>query len=562
MKCRSFVATKRQVRLRQLASMGAKMMATHSIQGRRPLPIRLLLCVLAWQTLQFGEKVNAADRPDIVLILVDDLGYSDLGCYGGEIRTPNLDELARNGLRFTQFYNTARCWPTRAAMLTGYYAQQVRRDAVPGVSWNGRRARPYWAPLLSVMLREAGYRTYHSGKWHIDGKPLQNGFDRSFSFAQQNQYFRPDTVTVDDQPVSPTDFGAEYFLTSAIVDHALECLSDHVEHHREQPYFEYLAFTAPHFPLHALPEDIARYRDAYVDGWEQLRSRRWERMQRLGIGGTVLSGVERDLGPPYDFPGTFETLGPHEVRLPLEWESLSEQQRRFQATKMALHAAMVDRVDQEVGRVLNRIREMGRWNDTLILFLSDNGASAEIMVRGDGHDPNAEPGSAETYLCLGPGWSTVCNTPFRRHKTWVHEGGTATPLIIHWPGGIESRGELRHTPGHVIDLVPTILELAAVVPEQYRTAERPLPPGKSLVPALKRDVTIERDYLWWLHDGHRALRQGDWKIVSLKGQPWELYDLSEDRSESKNLALVHPGRVERMARLWQQHLEDTVQLAR
>ena len=260
----------------------------------------------------------------------------------------------------------------------------------------------------------------------------------------------------------------------------------------------------------------------------------------------------------------FEALGPNEVNRPVAWADLTAEQRAFQAAKMAIHAAMVDRMDQEIGRVLDQVRAMGAWDDTLILFLSDNGASAEIMVRDDGHDPSAPPGSADSHLCLGPGWSTVANTPFRRHKTWVHEGGIATPLIVHWPNGIASRGEVRHNPGHVIDVLPTILDVAGG--PRLETSDGPgIParPGKSLVPAFARDGTVPHDALWWAHEGNRAIRVGDWKLVAAhQDGPWELYDLATDRTETRNLARQHPEKVRGLAEHWQRLWDEFAAIAR
>ncbi len=238
-----------------------------------------------------------------------------------------------------------------------------------------------------------------------------------------------------------------------------------------QPFFQYVAFIAPHFPLHALQEDIARYREKYRGGWEQIREQRWRRLRDMGIVQCELSAVEREVGPPYDFPAALEKLGAGEVNRPLPWSELTDQQRVFQAAKMAVHAAMVDRMDREIGKILDQLSAMGVAENTLVFFLSDNGASAEIMVRGDDHDPAAPPGSAASYLCLGPGWSNCANTPFRRHKTWVHEGGISTPLIVRWPRGIKTPGALRHNPGHVIDLVPTILDAAGI--DRVAVVERP-----------------------------------------------------------------------------------------
>ena len=509
-------------------------------------------CAVLSHSLPAADAPSSGARPNVLLILADDLGYSDLSCYGGEIATPHLDALAEGGLRFSQFYNTARCWPSRAAILTGYYAQQVRRDTVPGVKSGGQGTRPEWARLLPEMLKPLGYRSYHSGKWHVDGKPMRNGFDRSYSLEDHDRNFAPRRHTEDDEPLPPVKEGSGYYTSTAIADHAIKCLKEHHANHSDRPFFEFLAFTAPHFPLQAPVEDIARYRGKYLRGWDAMRQERWSRLLARGIGGSGLADVERDVGPPYDFPEALRQLGSNEVNRPVAWNDLSPAQREFQADKMAVHAAMVDRMDREIGRVLAHIRSMGALENTLVLFLSDNGASAEIMVRGNGHDPDAACGTGATFLSLGPGWSTMANTPFRRHKTWVHEGGIATPLIVNWPRGIKARGELRHVPGHVIDLVPTILELVgAKRVDSWPGTSSPALPGKSLAPVFAKDNPVTRDALWWMHEGNRALRVGDWKIVAAgKDAPWELYNLHTDRSESKDLADANPRKTQEMAALW------------
>ncbi|GAA5133252.1 arylsulfatase [Prosthecobacter algae] len=505
----------------------------------------------------------AAEKPNVIFILADDLGYSDLGCYGGDIATPNLDSLAKNGLQFTQFYNTARCWPTRGALMSGYYAQQIHRDELPGLGGGGRGVRPTWARLLPDFLKPAGYRSYHSGKWHIDGLVLEAGFDRSLDMKNQGNFFSSAGNAIDDQPVTVPADEKGYYATVATADHAISCLKEHASKHADKPFFHYIPFIAPHFPLHALPEDIAIYRDKYLKGWEAMREARYQKQKTLGIVNTELSALEKEVGPPYDFPDAFKTLGSGEINRPLPWDALTDEQRRFQATKMAIHAAMVDRMDREIGRILQQLKDMGKYENTIIFFASDNGASAEIMVRNGGHDPKAEPGSAATYLCLGPGFSSACNTPFRRHKTWVHEGGISTPLIAHWPQGIPARGELRTSPAHVVDIVPTILEITGVEkPKAWQGETIPEAPGKSLVPAFAKDAAIARESLWWLHEGNRAVRVGDWKLVAAKGDAWELYDLKTDRAEAHNLAGQMPEKVKELEAVWQKQTDAFSALAK
>ncbi len=509
--------------------------------------LSLFLCLLLPATM-----ASAGQPPNVLLILADDMGYSDAGCYGGEISTPHLDGLARDGLRFTQFYNTSRCWPTRAALLTGYYAQQVRRDTVTGVPSGAKANRPGWARLLPERLKPRGYRSYHSGKWHIDGSPLAAGFDHSYVLGDEDRYFSPKLHMENDKALPPVKEGSGYYATTAIADHALKCLKEHAAKHASQPFFSYVAFTSPHFPLHAPKEDIARYREIYQEGWDHLRDARWKRMKAAGIGGTVLSAMERNQGPPYPFPQAIARLGPGEVDRPLEWENLTDTQREFQASKMAVHAAMVDRMDREIGRILAQLDAMGAADNTLVMFLSDNGASAEMMIRGDGHRPDADHGSGASYLCLGPGWSSVANTPFRKHKTWVHEGGISTPFIVRWPAMVKDKNTLRDTPAHVIDVVPTVAAAAGIeAPKLWNDKPLPPPPGKNLLPAFSGTTPIERDCLWWLHEDNRAIRIGDWKLVSARSEGrWELYNLANDRAETKDLATKHPDKVKAMAAQW------------
>ncbi|HEY5910134.1 MAG TPA: arylsulfatase [Verrucomicrobiae bacterium] len=514
--------------------------------------VAVLLVALWPGAVNLRAAEASASRPNILIILADDLGYSDLGCYGSEIATPNLDRLARSGLRFTQFYNTARCWPTRAALMTGYYPQQVRMDPPQGRC-------PEWTRTLPQLLEPFGYRSYHAGKWHVMGVPrtcADGGFDHSYRLEDHDRNFNPRNLIEDDQKLPAVPPNSGYYTATAFADHMIGYLKEHAAKHSAGPFFAYLAFTTPHFPLQAPPEDIARYRDKYLAGWEVIRAGRYEQQRELGIVDSPLSLPEPRIRAPSGKPGVERQVGFGEIAYALPWGSLTDEQKRFQATKMSIHAAMVDRIDHEVGRVLGQIRAMGALDNTVIFFLSDNGASAEILIRGDGNDPAAASGSAGSFLCLGPGWSTVSNTPFRRHKIWVHEGGISTPLVVHWPKGITARGELRRQVGHVIDFAPTLLELAGAKSDERPSGAPPFP-GRSLVPAFAKSASSSEKApicLFFHHENNRALRVGDWKIVSasVDGGDWYLYDLSNDRAEGNNLAARYPERVREMSARWQQ----------
>ena len=496
--------------------------------------LTFVLWLGALDALAIGSNAQKTQKPNVLIILADDLGFSDLGCYGGEIQTPILDELAKRGLRFTQFHNTGRCWPTRSSLMTGYYAQQVRRDRLRGIKPSGGGGkRPGWAKLIPEYLKQRDYRSYHSGKWHIDGRPLKNGFDASFWLNDHGRFFHPRRTFLNDERLPPVAEGTDYYATTEVANRAIEQLKLHQQKFSEKPFFQFVTFTAPHFPLHALPQDIAKYEGQYDAGWKQIRTERWDRIRKLGIVQGNLSDVDRQQGPPYPLQKSFGQFGPGEVHLPLPWDSLTDVQKKFQSRKMEIHAAMVDRMDQEIGRICNQLKSMGAFENTLIMFLSDNGASAEIMIRDDGHDPTADPGSAKTHLCLGAGWSTVCNTPFRKHKTWVHEGGTATPLIVHWPARIRKTGQLRRSVGHVIDIFPTLMEVTGQQ-SPARTEDQPEHPGVSLVPCFDADPNEDRT-LWWSHENHKAIRVGDWKLVKTNKTAWELFDLANDPVETNNL---------------------------
>jgi arylsulfatase A-like enzyme len=491
-----------------------------------------------------------AKKPNFVLILADDMGFSDARCYGGEIDTPNLDRLASHGLRFTQGYSTARCGPSRSSLLTGYYAQQTASDVMTA----GKV--PEYTRFIPEYLKPLGYRSYHSGKWHMRFKPLAGvGFDHSFTVLDENRYFTPRLLELDGDVLPQPRPEEGFYSTVAFADHAVRFLKDHARNHAGSPFFLYLAPHAPHFPLHALPEDIEKYKDQFAEGWDVARERKHARMRRMGLVNCALPPLEPDMWTRWNTPDAelLAKIGPGEVTRALPWSTLTAEQKRFQRLKMAIHAAMITRMDVEIGKVLQQVQAMGAERDTLVVFLSDNGASSEQLIRGDGHDPAASPGSARTYLGLGPGWSSCSNTPLRLHKSWVHEGGIASPMIFHWPNGINDRNKLRHNPCHFVDILPTLVDLAGSTPGKHQPSGAPPLSGRSLAPALHKDGAAPHEFLYFNHNNNRAIRVGDWKLIATGDTGgWELYDLSKDRCELHDVAAAHPDRVEKLAALWKE----------
>jgi arylsulfatase A-like enzyme len=488
--------------------------------------------------------MSAPPRPNVVLIVADDLGFSDLGCYGSEIATPHLDRLARDGLRFTQFYNAARCCPTRAALLTGLYPHQ----AGVGHMLEAWREPGYTAGLnescatIAELLRAAGYRTYHVGKWHVGGvgenqvgrnHPLSRGFDRAYGTGGGGNYFTLQPLYFEREYIQP---GEGFYATDAFSDFAVRFIEEHDRDHAAEPFFLHLCYTAPHFPLQAKPEDIARYRGHYRDGWDALRAARRARQVELGI-----------ISPHW-------SLSPRDP-IAVAWPEVPEAEKVEWDLRMAVHAAMCDCMDQGIGRVLGALDQISARENTLVLFLSDNGASAEALDTwpnpARGHRPGSQTGTAQSHRCLEVGWANAANTPFREHKMWVHEGGIATPLIACWPLGIGSRGAITDQVAHVIDLMPTLLELAgASYPHDFQGRILIPTEGTSLVPAFQGKKLPLRT-LYWEHEGNRAIRDGDRKLVASFGGNWELYDLARDRTEVNDLASAHPDQVDRLAAQWQ-----------
>ena len=505
-------------------------------------------------------------QPNIVLILNDDMGYSDIGCYGGEVQTPNLDSLAQNGLRYTQFYNTARCCPSRASLLTGLHPHQADiglmndNDDLDGY----RGSLSSNAVTIAEALKGGGYSTYISGKWHIsnnihhDGPkfswPKQRGFDDFFGILTgAANYYQPQTLTRNNDPAEIE--GDDFFMTDAISNEAIRQIKGHDS---DQPFFQYVAYTAPHWPLHAHEEDIAKYKGRFDRGWDKLREERHQRMIDLGI-------IDKDLKLSDRDPG----VGPWSDQSDKEWE----------ARRMEVYAAQIDRMDQGIGRIIDNLKAEGKFENTIIVFLADNGGCEEdigptedswvkmliakapylgtVNTRDGrpirfGNHPGIVPGPEDTYASYGLPWANVSNTPFRMYKHWIHEGGISTPFIVHWPEGIKARGELRRQPAQLPDVMATFLDIADVeYPETYNGHTIQPAEGFSMAPTFSNEAH-GREYLFWEHHGNRGTRKGKWKLVAkqiAKGGspgPWELYDMDVDRTELNDLSQEHTEIVKEM----------------
>lgn len=506
-----------------------------------PFAKRLPLLPAVFFALGSPERTSAAP-PNIIVILVDDMGYSDVGSFGGEIRTPHLDRLAREGLRFTQFYNTAKCYTTRASLLSGLYQHES------GLGYNA------WRPMrnavtIAEVLRAAGYRTLFSGKWHLGDLPSQRGFDRTFGFISQgilNSYFEPWLDGPDERlGVSRWDVDGkileayrpeqtDFYATDAFTGKAIEWIRESSAGGR--PFFLYLAYNAPHWPLQAPPEDIAKYRQLYRAGWDALRQARHQRQIDLGI-------------IP---PGT--PLAPRAAGVNA-WKDVPNQEE--QATLMAVHAAMVDRIDRNVGKILAALRDRSLERNTLLLFLSDNGADKAGFRRR----PEAEIGSSRSFDAIGRGWANLCNTPWQRFKGESIEGGISTPLIVWWPEGIRHPGRINHEAmGHVVDIMATSVEAAAArYPVEFNGEKIHPMRGLSLLPVLRAERETLHDTLYFEWAKSRAVRQGKWKLfwpndptAFRDGKPsWQLYDTGIDRVERHDVAGRHPDRVGEMKAAWE-----------
>lgn len=521
-------------------------------------------------------NVVGAEKPNIVLIMSDDMGFSDIGCYGGEIGTPNLDRLAAGGLRFTQFYNTGRCCPTRASLLSGLYPHQA------GIGWMtaDRGHDGYRGDLnrrcvtIAEAIRPAGYSTYMVGKWHVtkgtrpegpkDNWPLQRGFDRFYgTVTGAGSFFDPGTLARDNSMISPFDDSeyepGQYYYTDAISDHAVRFINEHTQKKTDKPFFMYVAYTAAHWPMHALKRDIAKYKGKYDAGYEPIRQRRLERMRKMGL-------INADWN-------LTEQVG--------NWDKVEH--KAWESRCMEVYAAMIDNMDQGIGRIVQTLRTHKKLDNTLILFLQDNGGCQEGVGRRGNmkrpnkpslpqiadnalrtdvipkqnragvptlKGPNIMPGPEDTYIAYGINWANASNTPFREYKHFVHEGGISTPLIAHWPARIKRKGGLEHQPGHLIDLMATCVDVAkADYPKKFKgTAIQPME-GRSLVPAFE-DKQIDREAIYWEHEGNRAIRVGKWKLVAKENKPWELYDMHADRTETRDLVAKSPEEAKQLSEMW------------
>ncbi|MES2791954.1 MAG: arylsulfatase [Planctomycetota bacterium] len=530
-------------------------------------------------TTSVGVAAEKSSPPNIVLIMSDDMGYSDIGCYGGQIQTPHLDSLASQGVRFTQFYNMARCCPTRASLLTGLYPHQ----AGVGHMTSDNRHDGYRGELnkqcvtLAEVLGTAGYTNYMCGKWHVtrndgpDGDksawPLQRGFHKFYGtikgagsfydptgLCRQNTYITPEN--------DPEYQSESYYYTDAISDNAVRYLAQHQQGAPDKPFFLYVGYTAAHWPMHAKEQDIAKYQGKFDQGYEAVRATKFERMKSMG-----LLAADAKLTTEPD-----------------AWSKVAN--KAWEARCMEVYAAMIDNMDAGIGRIVAQLKRDGQLDNTLILFLQDNGGCAEgtgrqsnaaavSVLKPLGRDglqtrvtpqmqtrdgravrtgPDVMPGPADTYVAYGRDWARVSNTPFREFKHWTHEGGISTPLIAHWPAGItaETVGKFSREPGHLIDIMATVVDVSgAAYPHEHRG--QPIKPmeGKSLRPALSGSpITAAPRQIYWEHEGNRAVREGNWKLVAKEDQPWELYDIDADRTELNNLAEQHPDRVRDLSAKW------------
>lgn len=548
-----------------------------------------LLSLVFGATFSQPKKANTK-KPNVIVILTDDMGFSDIGCFGSEIKTPNIDKLAGNGISFTHFYNTARCSPSRASLMTGLYPHQAGMGFLSNYNYDEQGYADDLskkAVTMAEVFKQAGYATYMSGKWHLNKEksipndrsnwPLQRGFDRFFgTLIGSGSFYDPGTLMSDNTFIAP---GKDFYLTTAITDHTVKFIN---ENPKDKPFFFYIAYTAAHWPLQAPESEIQKYKGVYDKGWDETRKQRFEKLKKLGI-------ISKNA-----------VLTARGVDIP-EWKN--EPMKYWQVRRMEVYAAIVDIMDQGIGKIISTLEKKGELENTVIFYMHDNGGCAETLNSNENEIPLTEeqkkgkpfvkdsiflgkiptytrdgefirsgkgvmPGPANTWTAYGEEWANVSSTPFRLYKHFVHEGGIASPLIIHWPEGIKAKGKLRTQPGHLIDIMATCIEIAGLqYPTNFNGNAIYSLEGKSLVPAFT-DKPINRDFIFWEHEGNRAIRVGNWKLVSKtqkqrKFTPadensWELYDMEEDPSESNNLVLKYPDKVKTMASIWEKEAQRTM----
>lgn len=505
------------------------------------------------------------NRPNIITIMVDDMGYSDLGCYGGEIETPNIDKLAKSGVRFSNFYNNARCCPTRASLMTGLAPHMtgighmtVGPEAKSSI--NMKRPPAYQGKIskdcltVAELLKPAGYATMITGKWHLGYHdkacwPSNRGFEYSYSsIAGATHFFypkHPRGITLNGTPVTEyesTTSDRKFYATDAYTDYAINFINEE-KSNKNRPFFLYLAHTAPHFPLHAHDEDIAKYRGKYKNGWNELRQARYQRQLNSGL-----------MKPEWK-------LAPLHKSMP-NWKKLSAKQKDLMDLRMATYAAMIDRVDQNLGKLVKVLKENGQYENTIIMFLSDNGACFEGPRLGTGDIVNSakNPQNQSTWVTYGA-WANLSNVPFRQFKQKTHEGGAATPFIMHWPKGIKPQSDWYRDSGSIVDIVPTILDLANVnYPAEINGKPAPKLAGISLKPSFQSKPLKRTVPLFCEHQSNASIIEGDWKLVGMnmatnggiKPERWELYNLKKDRTELTNLAKKCPEIAKSLAKKWKQ----------
>ena len=500
-------------------------------------------------------KSSKREKPNILLIMADDMGFSDLEFMGAKIDTPNLNKIAKNGLIYNQFYNTSRCCPTRASLLTGLYPHKA------GMGW--MTAADLHHPgyrgdlnenctTIARALKQSNYSCYITGKWHVTHKkyqkpegpkhnwPLQRGFDKYYGhLSGGGSYFSPKNMIKNNEWLDiPEDLPDDFYLTRATSRKNVQFLKDHFENQKDKPFFLYSAYYAPHRPLHALEEDIEKYRGNFMEGWDKLRRKRLEKLKEVGIADSSWDLSERNPQVP-------------------PWNELSQKEKEIWDARMAVYAAMIDRMDQGIGRMIDVLKEYNELDNTLIIFLSDNGGCHEEVYDDIKHSEidelGGEKGPKQGYR---RNWANVSNTPFRMFKHWVHEGGTSTPLLLHWPDRIKANGKIVPQVGHVVDIMQTILDVTDTSYPQKIAGNKMYPlPGKSLTPNFDGKI-FDRGPIFFEHAGNRAIRKGKWKLVSkvIDNPPyigeWELYNLAEDRSETNNLADKYPQKVKNLAKIW------------